>query len=241
MWSDQVLDTSLMKLGLCDGAWNGDDGSVSEKVDQGYISKLLSKNTMIKSGPEITGAFLKLFFKNRIQSLISSYLQPHRETEKDTREIDQTLSIDAIGAAIGTGLDFSRLTFKPSAAFKPIAGERAAGGRWRRPPSKSPKQDHHPSTSRLQLELLSRKHLIAEQGAVAEDGEQVEKNVFAVFYCVLFWRKGKKHSEVLFVFVARRGICPQIISCDRTWMNKAKKQKKSQQIHEKEEESIESD
>ncbi|KAL4576052.1 hypothetical protein LXL04_012140 [Taraxacum kok-saghyz] len=38
-----------------------------------------------------------------------------------------------------------------------------------------------------------------------------------------------------------RGICPQIISCDRTWMNKAKKQKKSQQIHENEEESIDSD
>ncbi|KAL4583780.1 hypothetical protein LXL04_008363 [Taraxacum kok-saghyz] len=37
-----------------------------------------------------------------------------------------------------------------------------------------------------------------------------------------------------------RGICPQIISCDRTWMNKAKKQKKSQQIHQKEEESIDS-
>ncbi|KAL4571321.1 hypothetical protein LXL04_018079 [Taraxacum kok-saghyz] len=38
-----------------------------------------------------------------------------------------------------------------------------------------------------------------------------------------------------------RGICLQIIFCDRTWMNKAKKQKKSQQIHEKEEESIDSD
>ncbi|KAL4585433.1 hypothetical protein LXL04_010054 [Taraxacum kok-saghyz] len=38
-----------------------------------------------------------------------------------------------------------------------------------------------------------------------------------------------------------KGICPQIICCDITWMNKAKKQKKYQQIHKKEEESIDSD
>ncbi|KAL4571459.1 hypothetical protein LXL04_018219 [Taraxacum kok-saghyz] len=46
---------------------------------------------------------------------------------------------------------------------------------------------------------------------------------------------------MLFVFVVVRGICPQIISFDRTWMNKATKQKKSHQIHKNEEESIDSD
>ncbi|KAL4578239.1 hypothetical protein LXL04_014359 [Taraxacum kok-saghyz] len=104
------------------------------------------------AGSEDCGAFLKLVppyepfprfpvLQKSYPKLISSYLKTHRETVKDTREIEQTLSIAAIGvgAAIGTSLDRSRLTFKPSAACKPIAGERAAGGRRRRPPSKSPK------------------------------------------------------------------------------------------------------
>ncbi|KAL4570582.1 hypothetical protein LXL04_026239 [Taraxacum kok-saghyz] len=66
-------------------------------------------------------------------------------------------------------------------------------------------------------------------------GDKVEKNVFVVFY------SGERAKNIVKVIPIWRGICPQIISCDRTWMNKAKKQKKSQQIHEKEEESIDSD
>ncbi|KAL4580284.1 hypothetical protein LXL04_016471 [Taraxacum kok-saghyz] len=53
------------------------------------------------------------------------------------------------------------------------------------------------------------------------------------------WRKGKKHSECVHLLTVNKAKnIVKVYTCDRTWMNKAKKQKKSQQIHEKEEESI---